>query len=397
MAGRGGAAPSATDGLAAGRTLVVPLDQIAVDFGNHRIEPPTEEAVASLARSIAEDGLLSPPLVRPYPGGRAASPGGEPYQLVFGHRRLLAVRSLRWEAVEVVLREELPEERGRVLQLRENIEREDISPVERARGMQMILDTGRATSRSALADAIGTSRSEVTKQLSLLSLPAGVQAWVHRGRLGKAHGELLARRLKGDASGQTELASRAVRESLDVRTLDAYAKEWIEARAGGAGALGGDGLAEERLPEAFFLGPTQTVELRLSPGLLPEAGEEASATDEQRLFSERLGLYAKLCAFGDRELRERELDLPVPVTPEAAGEVMDFVFDLEKEEVDALSMRLNRRYAEAGHRATRVPGSFKDRFMRAFVAEPKAGDSPSGVAPRPEGPVGASGPDGVAG
>lgn len=369
-----GAHDAAEQRGAEGREILVAVDEIAHDFGNHRIEPPTPEDVASLAESIKEDGLLQAPLVRPRPpdtGGEGAGTGGPPYQLVFGHRRLLAVTLLGWEKVRVSLREELPEERGRVLQLRENLDRKDLSPIERAHGMQMILDAKKNLSRSTLARELGMTRSEVTKGLSLLGLPAGVQAWVHRGRLGKGHGELLARRFKGDAEAQTELASRAVKEGLDVRTLDAYAKEWIEAKTASLGDGGREGGDLER-EEAFHLGPTQVTELRFLPGVLPEEGEEGEATHQQRELDERLGLYAKLCAFNDRELRERELGLPVPVTPDAAGVVMDLVFDLDLEEVKELSMRLNRRYLEAGHRARRVPTAFAARYMRGVVADPAA-------------------------
>ncbi len=343
-----------------GRRITVPLDQVVADFGNVRFEAPTPESVAALAGSIREDGLLHPPVVRPHPADDGR------YQLVIGHRRLAALAIIDVRQIEVDLWPEISDHQARRMQLAENLGRQDLSPVEKAQAMDNIIGAERI-SRSKLAASLGVSRSEVTKSLSLLTLPAGVRLWVHRDKLSASHGELLARRLKGEPEAQTELAGRAVREALDVRTLGVYVGEWIDGRAAGEAGPG------EALPEYRYqaLPPTPATVLNLLPGRLPPEGEEASAGAEQREFSMRIGLYAKLCAFGDHELRARILDLPVPISPENAQEVMDFVFRLPLQEAQALDMRLNRRYIEAGHRARRTPPRFALDHMDTEVSDPE--------------------------
>ena len=164
----------------------------------------------SLARSIDENGLLQPLLVRRAPGGR------DRYELVVGERRLRAVRRLGWEDVPVVARQ-VDDDTLLVLALVENLQREALNPIEEAEGYQA-LEAQHGLSHAAIAQSVGKSRSTVANMLRLLQLPVSVRKLVESGDLATGH----ARALLGvsDPVQLAELARRTVQSGWSVREVE---------------------------------------------------------------------------------------------------------------------------------------------------------------------------------
>ncbi len=163
-----------------------------------------------LARSIDENGLLQPLLVRPAPGATNR------YELVAGERRLRAVRRLGWVDVPALTRQ-VDDDTLLILALVENLQREALSPIEEAEGYQA-LEAQHGLSHGAIANSVGKSRSTVANMLRLLQLPVSVRKLVEIGDLTTGH----ARALLGvsDPVQLGELARRAVQLGWSVREVE---------------------------------------------------------------------------------------------------------------------------------------------------------------------------------
>lgn len=135
-----------------------------------------EEALSELSASIAQHGILQPLLVRPLPGGG--------YQLVAGERRWRAARMAGLEEVPAVIRE-LTDREAAELAMIENLQREDLNPMEEAKGYQTLMETYGMTQEEA-ARAVNKSRPAVANALRLLQLPDEVAEMVAEGRLSAA-------------------------------------------------------------------------------------------------------------------------------------------------------------------------------------------------------------------
>jgi len=140
-----------------------------------------EEALAELSRSIATHGVLQPILVRPMPDGA--------YQIIAGERRWRAARMAGLSEVPVVIRE-LSDEDAMAAALIENLQREDLNPMEEALGYQQLIDTFRYT-QDEVAQRLGKSRPKVANALRLLSLPQNVTELIRDGRLSSGHARAL--------------------------------------------------------------------------------------------------------------------------------------------------------------------------------------------------------------
>jgi ParB/RepB/Spo0J family partition protein len=140
-----------------------------------------EEQLAELASSIASNGLAVPILVRPV---------GDRFLIVHGERRWRAVTRLGWADVPAEVRE-LDDSSARWLQLVENINRADLSPIEEARAYRGMLDTGET--QQSLAERIGKTRSYIAQKLRLLDLPAPLTLLTDRGALSEGHVRQLLR------------------------------------------------------------------------------------------------------------------------------------------------------------------------------------------------------------
>lgn len=162
-----------------------------------------------LAASIKSCGLLQPVVVR-----KAAS--GRTYELVAGERRLRAVKQLGWTEVPASVLE-VDDDTLLVLALVENLQREELSPLEEAQGYESLRDSFGFT-QDKIAKTVGKSRSTVANMLRLLALPPSVRRLLEEGALSMGHARaVLAVKDPGRAA---EIARRAVAESWSVRETE---------------------------------------------------------------------------------------------------------------------------------------------------------------------------------
>lgn len=159
-----------------GKTVSLPLSEIEPNRGQPR-KQFDEEALAELAASIAQHGVLQPLLVRPIAGGS--------YQLVAGERRWRASRLAGLTEVPVVIRE-MNDQQAAELALIENLQREDLNPMEEAMGYQTLMESYGMTQEET-AQAVNKSRPAVANALRLLHLPDTVRRMVSEGELSAGH------------------------------------------------------------------------------------------------------------------------------------------------------------------------------------------------------------------
>jgi ParB family transcriptional regulator, chromosome partitioning protein len=176
-----------------------------------RYQPRTrmdEQALAELAASIRAQGLMQPLLVRPV--------GAESYELIAGERRWRAAQMAGLSQVPVLVRE-VPDDAALAMALIENIQREDLNPIEEAVGIQRLVDEFRMTHEQA-ADAVGRSRSATSNLLRLLRLARPVREMVMQGKLEMGHARAL---LALDGARQIEAAHAVLAKRLSVRDAEA--------------------------------------------------------------------------------------------------------------------------------------------------------------------------------
>src|SRR5271165_940490 len=179
-----------------------------------------QEALASLAGSLGERGVLQPVLVRPKAGGT--------YELVAGERRWRAARMAGLEAIPALVHEREDAE-ALELALIENMAREDLNPVEQARACAALVEELGLT-REQVGRRVGRSRVAVSNLIRLLDLPDDVIDLLAKGALSEGHGRALL--LAEDHATRRSLARAAVAEGWSVRTAEARARQ----RNAGAGA-----------------------------------------------------------------------------------------------------------------------------------------------------------------
>ncbi len=192
-----------------GAALEVPLEAIDPnpDQPRQQIDP---DGLESLAASIREHGVVQPLVVRPRSAGR--------YQLIAGERRWRAARLAQLSTVPVIV-SEAPSEDRLTLALVENLQREDLNPIEAARAFAELAERG--WSQRRIAERIGKSRSAVANQMRLLQLPDGLQEQVVKGALSEGHARAL---LLAPEAERERLAEAAIEEGLSVRALEERAR-----------------------------------------------------------------------------------------------------------------------------------------------------------------------------
>jgi ParB family chromosome partitioning protein len=176
-----------------------------------RYQPRTrmdQEALAELAASIQAQGLMQPVLVRPVDRDR--------YELIAGERRWRAAQMAGLQEVPALVRE-VADEAALAMSLIENIQRENLNPMEEAAGIQRLVDEFKMTHEQA-ADAIGRSRSATTNLLRLLKLARPVQEMLMEGALEMGHARAL---LALDGARQIEAGKRVAAKGLSVRETEA--------------------------------------------------------------------------------------------------------------------------------------------------------------------------------
>jgi len=178
-----------------------------------RFQPRTRmdpQSIAELADSIKAQGLLQPILVRQVDGGK--------YEIIAGERRWRAAQLAGLAQVPVVVRA-VSDQAALAMALIENIQREDLNPLEEAGGIHRLIDEFRMTHDIA-AQAVGRSRSAVTNLLRLLNLAKPVQELLMQGKLDMGHARAL---LALSGQRQVELAHQVVSRGLSVRETEQLA------------------------------------------------------------------------------------------------------------------------------------------------------------------------------
>ncbi len=204
----GDTAPAAAAPVGAGQgpAAMLPIDLLEPGPFQPR-GPIHQEALGELAASIRRAGVLQPLLARPHPSGDGR------YQIIAGERRWRASQMAGLAEVPVVLKP-LGDSEAMAAALIENLQREDLNPVEEAKGYRRLVDEFGLT-HQALAEALGKSRAHLTNTLRLLGLPEPVLADMAAGRLSAGHGRALL------ASPEPQvLANEVMAKGLSVRQTE---------------------------------------------------------------------------------------------------------------------------------------------------------------------------------
>ncbi|MGN0699669.1 MAG: ParB/RepB/Spo0J family partition protein [Oscillospiraceae bacterium] len=172
-----------------------------------------KEALAQLADSINKHGVLQPLIVRSLPAGG--------YQIIAGERRWRAAKMAGLSEVPVVIRDDIRDEQIMQIALIENLQRENLNPIEEALGYKELMENYKMT-QDELSQVIGKARSSIANSLGLLNLPAGVKTLLVQGELSAGHCKAL-KAIKDEAL-MTELARRAASGELSVRQIEQIAK-----------------------------------------------------------------------------------------------------------------------------------------------------------------------------
>ncbi|MBQ6622255.1 MAG: ParB/RepB/Spo0J family partition protein [Mogibacterium sp.] len=168
------------------------------------------EKLEELARSIEENGVIQPLVVRKVPNG---------YELVAGERRWRASRLAGLRTVPCIVRE-FDEKQKLIVAILENMQREDLDPIEEAEGLQQMSERFGFTQEQVSA-SVGKSRAYIANSVRLLKLPEEIREMIRDGRLSAAHGRTLVS--LGNERQQKAVADRIVREGLSVRATEKLA------------------------------------------------------------------------------------------------------------------------------------------------------------------------------
>ena len=268
----------------AGAYLQLRLSQIEPNKGQPR-DRFDQQALQELADSLREHGMLQPITVRAVPGGM--------YQIVAGERRWRAARLAGLTQVPAIV-VEADDAQVMELALIENLQRQDLSPVEEAQGYRTLMDTYHMT-QEQVAQRMGKSRPAVANALRLLNLPPQALAALESGAISPGHARVLAG--LGDGEQVLALLAKTQQEGLTVRQLEALSRQ-------------------QKAP---------------APKKRPDAPPAAAAPS----------------AWGDPFYKEMELSLAdqlgtkVRIKPGAAGGTLEIAF-YSREGLEALARRLSK-------------------------------------------------------
>ncbi len=221
-----------------------------------RYQPRTHmdpQALAELAESIKAQGLMQPILTRPLGAGR--------YEILAGERRWRAARMAGLASVPVLVRD-VPDRNALAIALIENLQREDLNPLEEAAGVKRLIEEFAMTHAEA-ATAVGRSRVAITNALRLLELAPPVQEMLREGKLDMGHARAL---LALPALKQIELAREAVARELSVRQVEALVAGLAKRAAPGARAATDRDVARLEEELSGQLGTTVKIQAGAKPG-----------------------------------------------------------------------------------------------------------------------------------
>ena len=208
-------APDTASYAESGLPSQLKLDQMVAGMYQPRTRMD-EGALYELAESIKAQGIMQPILVRQLHDG----PNAGKYEIIAGERRFRASRLAGLESVPVLVRD-VPNEAAAAMALIENIQREDLNPLEEAHGLQRLIKEFGLTHETA-AQAVGRSRSAASNLLRLLNLADPVQSMLMAGDLDMGHARAL---LSLDKAAQITAANQIAAKKLSVREAESLAKK----------------------------------------------------------------------------------------------------------------------------------------------------------------------------
>ncbi|TAM42056.1 MAG: ParB/RepB/Spo0J family partition protein [Burkholderiaceae bacterium] len=179
-----------------------------------------EGALYELAESIKAQGIMQPILVRQLGNGDGAGNNAGKYEIIAGERRFRAARLAGLDSVPVLVRD-VPDESAAAMALIENIQREDLNPLEEAQGLQRLIKEFGLTHETA-AQAVGRSRSAASNLLRLLNLTAPVQTMLMAGDIDMGHARAL---LALEQATQITAANQIAAKKLSVREAERLVKK----------------------------------------------------------------------------------------------------------------------------------------------------------------------------
>ena len=216
--GRGLDALLAKDEEADGGTTLKTLKLEDLQPGKYQPRTRMDQAsLEELARSLKAQGVMQPILARTLGKGR--------YEIIAGERRWRAAKIAGLREVPVVIRE-VPDAAALAMALIENIQREDLNPLEEASGIHRLINEFKMTHQEA-AEAVGRSRTATSNLLRLLNLAQSVQALLYEGRIDMGHARAL---LALDGRRQEALAKRVAEQRLSVRQTEKAVQDLLNPR-----------------------------------------------------------------------------------------------------------------------------------------------------------------------
>lgn len=266
--------------------------QFAIRDKFQKISPEVE----TLAASIREHGLLQPILIRPLDHG---------FEIVAGHRRFQACRSLRWRFISCKIRE-LSDKQAFEIQLTENIQRKSMDPIEEAEAFRRYVVEFGWGGVSELAKKVAKSEEYVSHRLQLLKLPEGVKQQIALNRINVSQAIELA---TVPSSRQPEVLRQIVDDNLTVREIrevkSIIAREF-ESSTGGY-LLGSDSMARVHVPEPVKISKKTTLALRVTlvrlDNLIEEVHETVSPEERAEIISMLMGMRLKVHAMIDEAIQ----------------------------------------------------------------------------------------------
>ena len=259
-------------GGAAPELAHVPIEQIHANPRQPR-RRFDNEATAGLADSIRNEGVVQPVVLRP------RLEGG--YELIAGERRWRAAREAGVPTLPAVIRE-ADDRDTLLLGLVENVARENLSPVEEARGYALLLDEFEL-SLGEVSERVGRSKPAISNKVRLLELPDDVLAMVERGELQEGHARAVL--AVPDQGERRRLARKIVAQRMSVRAAERAAR-WSGARTKPRTKTAVDPVLVKRLKEG--LARVTGLEVRVGPGKVEIAWDDESQLEELAESLERL-------------------------------------------------------------------------------------------------------------
>lgn len=320
-----------------GDVHVLPLKDI-IPNPNQPRRKFSDQALGELALSIKSQGLLQPILVRPLGQGQLVK-----YEIVAGERRWRASKLAGLLEVPVVVKV-LSDQETLAAALIENLQREDLNPVEEALGIQTLKDEF-ALSQEDLASQLGKSRSAIANSLRLLSLPKHTLADLTDGKLSSGHARALLSIV--DAPAQEYLRNLILEEKLSVREAEGYAAHWKQ-----TGSFNLENSAESSINSPVQEGSLTQAEYAqdisgniLKTSLVAEASTVASdAVGEVQTVRKVRPQSAIIVEIQQR--LGKSLNVPVKVTGKETKGKISLCYS-SKAELDNLLLRLNSLKEEA--------------------------------------------------